>query len=221
MEIYPLKSDSISGELDKDLFVEYEKFYGLTMPKPPSEANIHYLTTSKLIQLHEMAMRNSENDDIIGKIRNRTVWAYNHFHPIVHAPPEHLEDLLTSLCSWVNNWWPSVANMSSTKRREFALSLIPRIVILHPFMDGNKRASRLLANAVLYRMDLPTFEWDFEDIELRSSYQLDFANLLMSGNLPGCVALHQRVRKYELFKQSVRNKTYYESVGMVLFKEKG
>ena len=62
---------------------------------------------------------------------------------------------------WVNGWWTRIAEMPLIERRQFALSLIPRIVINHPFKDGNKRTSRLLTNVLSHKMNLARFRVGF------------------------------------------------------------
>jgi Fic family protein len=180
--------------------------------KTPNEANTSYLTISKLNRIHELATNDFENNDIVGRIRNKTTFAYNPFHPVTHAPPEHVRLLLQGFCGRFNRWFPLVEKMSIVKRKEFALSLIPRIVTIQPFMDGNKRTSRCLTNIVLRKMNLTTFEWDFSNRVLRQTCQRIFADMLMTGNLPGCVALRQRVSKFKPFKQSFLNQFYVNSL---------
>lgn len=111
--------------------------------------------------------------------------------------------------------------MPPKKRKEFALSLIPRLVMIHPSTDGNKRTSRLLTNVVLNEMDLTNFEWDFSNIKLRKLYQIHFAELLISGDLSGCIKLHQRVGDYNPFKGSFKDRIYYTGIGMELFRQGG
>src|SRR5436190_13150746 len=90
----------------------------------------------------------------------------------------HLQNIyihfLSNLCDWINHWLPRVANMSSSSKKEFVLSIIPRIVVIHPYMDGNKRTSRLLPSIILYRLDMSIVEWNFSDHNLRTQYQHRF-----------------------------------------------
>jgi fido (protein-threonine AMPylation protein) len=218
-DVYRIERET-NDLLDQDLYLEYEKFYVLSTPTPPHEYYETYLTIAKLIHLHEIAMKQTENRDVVGKIRTK-VSAYNNLHPIIYAPPEHVEVLLNSFCSWFNKWWKWIVKMPPKKRKEFALSLIPRLVMIHPFMDGNKRTSRLLTNVVLNHMNLTTFEWEFSDIELRTVYQRYFSQLLMGGDLSACIMLHQRMENYDAFKESFKDRMYYTDISMELFGQGG
>ena len=94
-DVYRIEQET-DDLLNETLCLEYERLYGLSNPTPPREDHEIYLTIAKLIHLHEIAMKQTENPDIVGKIRNR-MSAYNPLHPIIHVPPEHVEVLLNSV----------------------------------------------------------------------------------------------------------------------------
>ena len=134
-------------------------------------------------------MKGTENDYIIGKIRNDTTWTYNPTFPLLHTPPEHVQPLLEVLCEWFNSWWKTIPTMSTSEVTEFALSIIPRIVLIHPYMDGNKRTSRFLVNVILHHRNLSIFKWNFKDMQLMKKYRHSFGRTLMRGDLASCVDL--------------------------------
>ena len=92
--------------------------------------------------------------------------------------------------------------------------------MIHPYMDGNKRTSRLLANTVLHRLNMSIIEWDFTEEELRNKYQLRFGRALMSGNLASCLDLHKGLSGYPKFTESSESE-YYEKFAVILFGERG
>jgi Fic/DOC family len=160
-------------------------------------------TLETLILLHTIAMNDTGND-VIGKFRNDSTWAYNPMYPILHTPPEHLRPGLMHLCDWINNCLPEVKNMPPSLQEEFAMSLTSN----RPYMDGNKRTSRLLTNVMLHRLNLPVIEWDFNDFHLRQDYQLALAKASMKGDLPACIELHKQVPGYPKFTKGTKNEYY-------------
>lgn len=221
-QVYNVDPNS-DDTLDDSLWERNNKFYGISTPEhevDKLEPAFPYITVDKLILLHEIAMDGTDNDYVIGEVRNSTTWAYNPIFPILHSPPEHLHPLLSNLCYWINHWLPRVTNMSSSRKKEFALSLIPRIVMIHPYMDGNKRTSRLLANILLHRLNMSIVEWNFSNHELRTQYQRRFGLALVSGNLGSGLELHTKVPGFPKFTEAAQGQ-YYESLGVTLFGERG
>jgi len=219
-EVYEVDPDSYDG-MEESWYKKYDDFYGITLPKHfDDRTSMEPLTVEKLIFLHSLTMKGTENDYIIGKIRNDTTWAYNPTFPLLHAPPEHVQPLLEVLCEWFNSWWKVTPTMSTSEVTEFALSMIPRIVLIHPYMDGNKRTSRFLANIILHHRNLSIFKWDFNDMQLRTEYQHSFGRALMRGDLASCVDLHMRKPGFVDFKREDGTEDkFYEMVGGVLFGE--
>ena len=74
--------------------------------------------------------------------------------------------------------------------QESAIRLHHRMVVIHPFVNGNGRHARLLADVLLYNRDLPRIKWGGSELdtpgEARSNYlqalraadQGDYAQLL-------------------------------------------
>jgi Fic-DOC domain mobile mystery protein B len=74
--------------------------------------------------------------------------------------------------------------------QESAIRLHHRVVAIHPFVNGNGRHARLLADVLLYNRDLPRIEWGGSEIDkpgaprfnylqaLRAADQGDYALLL-------------------------------------------
>jgi Fic-DOC domain mobile mystery protein B len=71
----------------------------------------------------------------------------------IGAAPERIGEQLGGLCLDISHWddkWPCI---------EQAATLHYRAVHIHPFVNGNGRWSRLLANIWLRRHGLPVIEW--------------------------------------------------------------
>ena len=120
-EVYEVDAKS-DDQLDDSLREKYNEFYGITTPEhriDELESVLPHMTVEKLILLHGIAMNDTDNNYVIGKVRNRTTWAYNPIFPILHSPPEHVHGLLMNLCDWINYWWPRVMKMSSQGIRTF------------------------------------------------------------------------------------------------------
>lgn len=157
-DVYEVDPDSYD-RMEESLCKTYDDFYGLTLPKHFDDTiYMEPLTVQKLIFLHSVIMKGTENDYIIGKIRNDTTWAYNPTFLLFYALPEHVRPLLEVLCEWFNRWWKTILIMSTSEVTEFALSIIPRIVLIHPYMDGNKRTSRFFVNVILHHRNLSIFK---------------------------------------------------------------
>ena len=89
--------DSNSDDtLHDSLWERYDKFYGISTPEHEVDElkpAFPYMTADNLILLHEISMNGTDNDYVIGNVRNSTTWAYNQYFPILHSPPEHLYPL--------------------------------------------------------------------------------------------------------------------------------
>jgi Fic-DOC domain mobile mystery protein B len=83
-----------------------------------------------------------------------------------HQIREELAKLLADVGYWIDN------NSYSTD--EIAARLHHRLVLIHPFPNGNGRHSRLMTDVVLERLGVARFTWGSEDLtgsgELRDRY---------------------------------------------------
>ena len=167
---------------------EFDRFYGLSYPsaplldKPPQLP----LSVDMLKLLHIFAMKDDNDKDPecnVGYFRNKSHWAYSPW-PIVYAPPEQVNPLMTQFCGWFNSWWIHVENLSAREFREFSLSMIPRIVMVHPYMDGNKRTARLFTNVLLNGRLGYFYDWNYKNIKKREKYQQKFARGSLTGDFP-------------------------------------
>ena len=178
---------------------QFNTFYGLSTPTaPPLDKPAQpLLTIDKLKSLHAIAMFNNsdkEHKQSSGHFRRNDVWAYSPW-PVVYAPPEQIVPLMNEFCDWFNSWWMHVGNLSSIEFERFTLSLIPRIVVVHPYKDGNKRTARLLANVLLYGRVGYVFNWDYTDEAKRKNYQIGFGEASMTGDFSLIMNMHRKAKK--------------------------
>ncbi len=112
--------------------------------------NIHKQVTDKLLPSHES-----------GKLRQNPVVVNDpRTGKVVYLPPdaEKVNDLVTALITFINK--------NSQKIDSLILAGIfhKQMVIIHPFMDGNGRTTRLATKVLLAKMGLNTFNlFSFEN----------------------------------------------------------
>jgi len=108
-----------------------------------------------LLDIHRLLLRFTEDRQIAGVIRATQNWiGGNDYNPVdavyVPPPPEHLAELLSDLCDFINrDDLPPIAQ-AAIAHAQFET--------IHPFADGNGRAGRALIYAVLRkRGEIPTY----------------------------------------------------------------
>src|SRR5689334_17178120 len=84
----------------------------------------------------------------------------------VHQVRERLVSLFGDALYWIqNNTYPT---------DEIAVRFHHRLVLIHPFPNGNGRHARLLADVLAMRLDRPTFTWGSANLvkegEARTAY---------------------------------------------------
>ena len=103
---------------------------------------------SDLLDIHRLLLRFTEDRRIAGVVREAQNWiGGNDYNPVgaayVPPPPEHVPDLLSDLCDFINrDDLPPVAQ-SAIAHAQFET--------IHPFADGNGRTGRALIYAILRR----------------------------------------------------------------------
>lgn len=101
-----------------------------------------------ILDIHRTLLRNTEDREIAGVIREEQNWiGGNDYNPVgatyVPPPPQYIEELLADLCRYLNrDDVPPVAQ---------AAILHAQFENIHPFADGNGRTGRALIYTVLRR----------------------------------------------------------------------
>ena len=87
-------------------------------------------------------------------------------------PPaaEEVKDLMDGLIEWLNS--PEASKLHPI---EFAALAHYRLVVIHPFYDGNGRTSRLLMNLIL-------MQWGFPPVSIEVTDRLKYYEKLEEGN---------------------------------------
>lgn len=99
-------------------------------------------------------------------------WAgtYRRINKNLGVPWEHVAVEVHKLLKDVDFW----LTQSTWGVRESAVRLHYRMVVIHPFINGNGRHARLLADVLLYNHDLPRLQWGDSEFhkpgEARSDY---------------------------------------------------
>ena len=99
-------------------------------------------------------------------------WAgtYRRINKNLGVPWEHVAVEVHKLLKDTDFWLAQ----STWSVRESAIRLHHRIVTTHPFVNGNGRHARLLADVLLYNHDLPRIQWGDSELnvpgEARSAY---------------------------------------------------
>jgi len=102
--------------------------------------------TKELILKIHFYMVHIVNVEYAGKYRDDNVTVLNH-RP---CPPNHIPDLMEKFVNWLNSkdFWESYPT-------ERAALTHYQLFWIHPFIDGNKRTSRMLMNLILMLDDFP------------------------------------------------------------------
>jgi Fic-DOC domain mobile mystery protein B len=103
-----------------------------------------------------------------------------------HQVPAQLHDLCANLAYWETHWSDIV---------EQAAHLHHRAVQIHPFLNGNGRWSRLLANIWLKLHKLPSTEWPEDVIGATSAIRDDYLAAIRAadtGDFAPLIEMHRR-----------------------------
>uniref|UniRef100_A0A0K0D179 protein adenylyltransferase n=1 Tax=Angiostrongylus cantonensis TaxID=6313 RepID=A0A0K0D179_ANGCA len=98
-----------------------------------------------LLEMHRRVLGNANPIDA-GRIRTTQVFV-GRFTPVA---PEYVREQLDELVDWLND--PSTMEMSPVEKAAIAHY---KLVVVHPFVDGNGRTARLLLNLILMQAGFP------------------------------------------------------------------
>ena len=107
------------------------------------------LSPTLLQQLHKELLRDLHPD--AGKFRTKMVRAGQ----TRFAPPDKIESELTLLCNAINSLEQRLDLSNATHAVLFASIAMYGVVDVHPFLDGNGRLSRIIANWALKKVPFP------------------------------------------------------------------
>ena len=111
------------------------------------------LTVNLICDVHKTLMKGIKEQNNCGVVRKSDV--YTHWDGSIHyyPPADKVEDLFYRIIDHHNLYMDSVANMEIVEKVSYifrcAAWLLFTFVDIHPFVDGNGRLCRLLANHVL------------------------------------------------------------------------
>ncbi|KAK5968092.1 Adenosine monophosphate-protein transferase FICD [Trichostrongylus colubriformis] len=105
----------------------------------------HEISLEDILEMHRRVLGNA-NPIEAGRIRTTQVYV-GRFTPVA---PEYVKDQLDELVDWLRN--PETLELSPVQRAAIAHY---KLVVVHPFVDGNGRTARLLLNLILMRAGFP------------------------------------------------------------------
>ena len=143
------------------------------LERVPEFAERNPFTAEDLLELHKVVTKETlENPEDEGVFRNRQVFVGNRITgEVIFMPPptEQVPQLANDLLEWFNS---SVVNEIDPVI-EAGLTHY-ELVRIHPFIDGNGRAARVIATLVLYKRGFDTKRFfaldDYYDQDRRGYY---------------------------------------------------
>ncbi len=141
---YKISEKKVKNIRDENLKVSLDMIKGLRKIKESKKG----ISKKFILELHSIIMGEYE-DKFPGILRKKQVYIYlrdsERFEEIRYRPPEpkKIQKLLDELIVWYNS------NVDTLNSIELAAILHFRFYKIHPFIDGNKRISRLLLNKAL------------------------------------------------------------------------
>ncbi len=129
------------------------------------------LSIDLILELHSIAMYMAiDNKAVSGELRpDNTLTVGNIYHEVAHEPPccESLQERLTYLCTFANQYSDSQQSDSFIHPLIKAIILHFMIGHIHPFGDGNGRTAR----AIFYWFMLKNGYWLFEYVSISKLIQ--------------------------------------------------
>jgi Fic family protein len=114
-----------------------------------------------ILKIHREVTLNLLEENEVGKLRNKPVVVNDpRVNEVVYIPPDFkdVDSLMLDLVAFINK------NINSIDPLILAGLLHKQMVIIHPFMDGNGRTTRLITKFLLANMGLNTFKlFSFEN----------------------------------------------------------
>ncbi|WKZ25995.1 MAG: Fic family protein [bacterium] len=114
-----------------------------------------------ILKIHREVTQNLLEENEVGKLRNKPVVVNDpRVNKVVYIPPDFkdVDSLMLNLVTFINK------NINSIDPLILAGLLHKQMVIIHPFMDGNGRTTRLITKFLLANMGLNTFKlFSFEN----------------------------------------------------------
>ncbi|EYC40866.1 hypothetical protein Y032_0593g411 [Ancylostoma ceylanicum] len=107
--------------------------------------HMNEITLDDIMEMHRRVLGNVNPVDA-GRIRTTQVFV-GRFTPVA---PEYVKGQLDDLVDWLRD--PSTLEMNPVERAAIAHY---KLVLVHPFVDGNGRTARLLLNLILMRAGFP------------------------------------------------------------------
>lgn len=164
----------------EELAQRFSHFYRLFEPIPPNDTHTHPVPNSEsLLELNKLAISPEETSSLRMMPASAGAWSAVYPHPL------ELPYLVPKLFQHIQGWVHYFDSDPNTELMDdFCRSLIPKLVSVHPFLNGNKRTARLLFNIVSIRLNRTAYSWDFTDKGKRHDYQKDFTKSILLGDLP-------------------------------------
>ncbi|EGT46606.1 CBN-FIC-1 protein [Caenorhabditis brenneri] len=124
------------------------------------------ISIEDILEMHRRVLGNADPVEA-GRVRTTQVYV-GRFTPV---PPEYVMDQLSDMVDWLND--ESTLAMDPIERAAIAHY---KLVLVHPFTDGNGRTARLLLNLIMMRSGFPPV---ILPVETRAEYYatLHVANL--------------------------------------------
>jgi Uncharacterized conserved protein len=109
------------------------------------------LTVEDIVSVHRTLLRDTDDDEIAGVVRDRQNWIGGRLNSPIDAefvppPPDRVEGLLEDLAAFINRDDMPAIVQAAIAHAQFET--------IHPFIDGNGRVGRCLIHVVLRRRGL-------------------------------------------------------------------
>lgn len=156
-----LRGDQINAS-DREIYEvkNYKKALDWIVKKKTAK-----ITDKDVLKIHSLLSKNVIRDERSGKYRKEPVYVVSRTlisREIRYTAPDHkvAHKLITELCDWINE----------SRQKELSPVIIAgtahaEMAAIHPFVDGNGRAARLLATMILY-----TENYDFRKLFALENY---------------------------------------------------
>jgi hypothetical protein len=114
-----------------------------------------------------------------------------------HYPdPEELSIILDKLLFWISGWVTYIEDHPrEVDVEDFKTAILGKVVGVHPFMAGNKRTARFLAEMITAKLNATTYVYDFVQKNMRRhEYSYYFTRYCWLRDYGKLKLLHEGVR---------------------------
>jgi Fic/DOC family len=175
----------------KEMASRYARFYSLDLPRVPTPQTSQRTKSDSLKYLVKF------NKDCVGldeEAEIRYSQAFNGAFPFTYPDPSELPHLIEGLMEYMTNltfWFKANADYKEAIT-DFKSNVVHKIVAIHPFVHGNKRTERMIANAIeIYLNEKNVDECFSPPGRIREKYQIKFSKTILTGDYKLTRKIHE------------------------------